>query len=439
LALKNDNWRIRNNTAEALGQMGEKGIAAITALIEVLKDKDNDVCSSAAWALGKMGMEGKAAIPALIEALKHKDSGVRKYAAWALGKMGAEGKAALPNAMQTSKSELLSPSHAVYLIDNQTNQPFDAIDIQINPTFDNNVDLSFEGDLLNHNHTNNTKNKIATKDKLSIPALVEKLKHTDAAVRSEAAEALRQRDSEAKAAIPALIEALIDTNRIVRKHAALALGKMGIKDGLPVMIQALKYHVRMDKTFCHTTETLIQMGAVAIPTLLQALNDKSMATRLLVAKTLGKMGVKNGIPILIQALNVMDRDVHELAVSGLIKIGAAAIPALIEALKDKDNQIRISAAWALGSIGETAKAAIPALIEALKDHNSRFRAIAGEALGAIGGEAKAAIPALMEALKDKDRIVRRSAAEALKRISTSSQPATSVPAASRPTSNPTNR
>jgi HEAT repeat protein len=164
-----------------------------------------------------------------------------------------------------------------------------------------------------------------------------------------------------------------------------------------------------------------------------------MATRLLVAKTLGKMGVKNGIPILIQALNVMDRDVHELAVSGLIKIGAAAIPALIEALKDKDNQIRISAAWALGSIGETAKAAIPALIEALKDHNSRFRAIAGEALGAIGGEAKAAIPALMEALKDKDRIVRRSAAEALKRISTSSQPATSVPAASRPTSNPTNR
>ena len=37
------------------------------------------------------------------------------------------------------------------------------------------------------------------------------------------------------------------------------------------------------------------------------------------------------------------------------------IPALIEALKDEGDDIRMAAAWGLGSFGEQAKDAIPAL------------------------------------------------------------------------------
>lgn len=44
----------------------------------------------------------------------------------------------------------------------------------------------------------------------------------------------------------------------------------------------------------------------------------------------------------------------------------AAIAALIAALKDKDTNVRSSAAFALGRMGEQAKVAIPALIAALK-------------------------------------------------------------------------
>jgi HEAT repeat protein len=43
------------------------------------------------------------------------------------------------------------------------------------------------------------------------------------------------------------------------------------------------------------------------------------------------------------------------------------VPGLIDALKDSEVEVRVSAAVALGGIGEQAKAAASALIDALKD------------------------------------------------------------------------
>lgn len=59
------------------------------------------------------------------------------------------------------------------------------------------------------------------------------------------------------------------------------------------------------------------------------------------------------------------------------------VPALIEALKDKGNDIRLSAAIGLGNFGEQAKDAIPALQAALKDRDARVREAAGKALSRI--------------------------------------------------------
>ena len=63
----------------------------------------------------------------------------------------------------------------------------------------------------------------------------------------------------------------------------------------------------------------------------------------------------------------------------------------------------------LGGIGSGAKAAIPALMESLKDADEVVRYFAAGALGGIGPEAKAAVPALMELLKDTDGFVQISA------------------------------
>jgi NADH dehydrogenase len=104
------------------------------------------------------------------------------------------------------------------------------------------------------------------------------------------------------------------------------------------------------------------------------------------------------------------------AVAALSRLGQAAVPELITALKDSDWHIRNQAAVALGAIGPTAKEAVPALIDVLQEQDKYFRAHGAAALGRIAKEAKAAVPALMKALKDSEEDVRREAAAALGRI-----------------------
>src|SRR5579875_4149854 len=62
---------------------------------------------------------------------------------------------------------------------------------------------------------------------------------------------------------------------------------------------------------------------------------------------------------------------------------AKVVPALIEVLKDKESDIRLSAAIGLGYFGEQAKDAIPALQAAQHDRDARVREAAGIALSRI--------------------------------------------------------
>jgi HEAT repeat protein len=59
------------------------------------------------------------------------------------------------------------------------------------------------------------------------------------------------------------------------------------------------------------------------------------------------------------------------------------IPALIAALKDKEGDIRLSAAIGLGGFGEQAREAVPALQAAQRDRDARVRRAAGVALSRI--------------------------------------------------------
>ena len=128
------------------------------------------------------------------------------------------------------------------------------------------------------------------------------------------------------------------------------------------------------------------------------------------------------------------------------------VPALIEALRNRSQDIRRSAAVKLGGFGEQAKDAIPALQKAEEhDGDARVREAAGIALsridperfpyspippliedlknkrgdtrlraaiklGGFGEHAKDAIPALQKAAHDGDAGVRQAAGNALTRI-----------------------
>jgi HEAT repeat protein len=90
-------------------------------------------------------------------------------------------------------------------------------------------------------------------------------------------------------------------------------------------------------------------------------------------------------------------------------------------LKDLKNHPsateRMRAAHAIGQMGSEARAAIPDLINALKDDSPLVRWAAAESLGAFGAESKAAVPSLRDIVKKDNYEPARAAAEAsLQRI-----------------------
>ena len=94
----------------------------------------------------------------------------------------------------------------------------------------------------------------------------------------------------------------------------------------------------------------------------------------------------------------------------------AAIPILVELLRDRNDRVRWRAADLLRNLGPKAEPAIPALVVALKDKKYRVQCSAANALGSIGPGAVKAVPGLIKALGDAEGVVRSSAADALGQI-----------------------
>ena len=132
------------------------------------------------------------------------------------------------------------------------------------------------------------------------------------------------------------------------------------------------------------------------------------------------------IEALIDALKDPDEEVRMFAAYALWRTGPDArdaVPALIDALKDGDGEVRNAAVHALGQIGPDARDAVPALIDALKGDDVFVRIAAADALGQMG---RGAVPALIDALKDGDDRVRLEAADALESIALALQDAGAI-------------
>jgi HEAT repeat protein len=142
------------------------------------------------------------------------------------------------------------------------------------------------------------------------------------------------------------------------------------------------------------------------------------------AQALAKIGPA-AIPALIGALKDRDEETQSDATRALSLMGQAAVPALMKALRDEESTVRKGAAHALTRIDPTAKEAIRALIATLenKKEDARERAKAASALGFIGHAARDAIPLLITMLRNKneDPRVRGGVARALGRIGTAAE------------------
>jgi len=161
-------------------------------------------------------------------------------------------------------------------------------------------------------------------------------------------------------------------------------------------------------------EALGAVGTPAVPLLIQALGDWDEDVCRAAAEALGAIGDPQAIPALIQALGDDWDAVRRAAAEALVKIGTPAVSPLIQALGDDWDAVRRAAAWALGKLGDPQ--AVPALIKALGDSVWDVRRAAAWALGKLGDPQ--AVPALIQALRDLSENVRRAARQAIQQIET---------------------
>ena len=324
---------------DAVAGLGKIGPLAIPILTDLLKDDDWRVRQAAALAIAAMGSEAKSAIPALGLLREDKDRTVRRIVDSAFTELGPCAWPCLMDVLIDERGEVRK-NVAIALI-------------------------------------------MFAEPKQTVPALTELLNDKDYSVRVAAAMRSGKIGPDAKAAVPALIEMLKNQDSYLRCTAAYTLAMIGPE------------------------------AKIAVPALIGLLRDKDMNVRNGAAVALGQTRSETRVvvPALIELLK--GKDSRSSAASALARIGPAAkiaIPALKELLGDKDSAS--SAAEALAELGE-GDAAVPALVELLKDKNCFYRDYAAMTLEKIGPKAKTAVPGIRKLLQDKDRLVRFVAADAL--------------------------
>jgi hypothetical protein len=105
-------------------------------------------------------------------------------------------------------------------------------------------------------------------------------------------------------------------------------------------------------------------------------------------------------PNLIPAVKPVEQwGLQETAIDSLGRIGAPAVPGLIQALEHPNRDQRLRAAKVLARIGPDAAQAVPILVELLNDQDEEIRKASARALGQIGPAAESAVEPLLNMIQ----------------------------------------
>ena len=157
-----------------------------------------------------------------------------------------------------------------------------------------------------------------------------------------------------------------------------------------------------------------QFGDAALPVLRELLSTPEVDSRWWVTRALGEIDSPAARALLIECCRDPDRDVRACAIYALGAFGQKSVkaaPLLLECLADPSVYIAGLAADALARIGA---AAVPGLIERLKTGAPAVRGRAARALAQLA--APASVPALIAALDDENPIVEFYADLALQKL-----------------------
>ncbi|MGA2796097.1 MAG: HEAT repeat domain-containing protein [Thermoguttaceae bacterium] len=206
----------------------------------------------------------------------------------------------------------------------------------------------------------------------SVKEFTGQLKSSDEAARLKAIDELGLQGGKAAEAVAPLTGLLKDKSAVVRAHAARALGEIGAP---------------------------AKSAAAELASLLKD-PDETVRRQTVQALHAIRPGPQVMLPLLTKLLEDSDPGVQMRILHAIAEAGPAAVPGLIEALKN--DKTTYWACIVLREIGPAAKDAAPALAEKLKDPRPEIRREAVLTLGALNEAAIPVLPQIAAALDDED-------------------------------------
>jgi HEAT repeat protein len=338
----------------------------LDTLMEAVQDPQCTACGWAAYCLGQLGPRARAAIPTLMGALKEKDADLRRAAAQALPRIDADlGKRwAIPVLHGLLKDKSINERQAAFYTLEEVGLGRASVAALSN---------------LIANETND---------------------FTGQHLRWRAACALGKVGPGAAEAVAVLRAALQDKEAYMRNSAALALWQIARqRDGLAVLIRELRQGDKYNRG--DAADKLAQIGPgarEALPALRKALERRDDPARPQLALALWRVAQPD-------SKGPGDATGRDMAVA-----------ALIEMLRDRDEEVRWQALEAVAAARPGTGKLVPALVGTLREGKARSRWQTVAALAAMAREAPEAVPPLCWALDDRDDTVRAEAALALYRL-----------------------
>jgi len=263
----------------------------------------------------------------------------------------------------------------------------------------------------------------SAQSKFDLALAIEKLKHPEESVRSGALGQILAAGAGAQA-LPQMIECLIDASERVRRAAVVVLGETG-----PVAISALIGALDEKQPSAIrvlTASVLARWGGEAAPAvnpLIVCLGATEEDLRQVAGLALGKIGAP-AVPGLRKLLANPDHNIRAAAADALGHAGPAAVNALEDlkhqAVAEPGPALRVACAAAIVKISQDPKAGLPALLEALEDKDENIRTRALDKIGEMRTLARGSEPALIERLRDPVATVRSGSALGLARIGANS-------------------
>jgi HEAT repeat protein len=442
--LKDEDPFMRSLATEALARIGAR--SAVTALAERLDDKDEQVRQKATSALIHLRAEAKILVPTFIRWLSDGPPSQRRLAALALSNLGPEAASAVSALAKALDDEDGDVRQAALLalanVGPAAKESIDPLRAFLKDTDKTAQHLAAAEALWLIAHHPDSLTWLAERIKgkpggeqieparrlwryarkpEAIAAFAEMIARGKPQARRGALLILRDIGPGARAALPAAVSTLTNDDRNIRRDAITFLGRLGEhgKGAVAALEKLLEGKDRDERWWTAWALWQIQKDRRSIPVLARDLLDRDVRVRIATATLLGRIGpaATDVVEALETALKDNDARLRVAAASALWSVNQnpAALPALVQLLRDGDPSIRRDAALCLGAnLGTKAVPAVAALAKASWDENPDVQCAAAEALGRIGPAASQVVAPLVALLRSRqDSGVHSSAAEAL--------------------------